>query len=89
MHGAWLLECFIHVALNDNGTYVNITAGQTGGKQTMRDTIGAWYAQQKGGSSSLSTKVYDGPWGSDPSCKDYTPQTVAAPELMRDLQLCV
>jgi hypothetical protein len=63
--GAFTAECSIHVIVNNDGSWSEVAVQG----QTQATTFDAWYAN----STSLSQRVIDGPWGSNPSCHLYSP----------------
>ena len=63
-HGAWLVECFVHVLEDDTGAWRNVTVAG----QSQRDTFSAWWGsvassrRQNSLFPPVLTKAVDGPW---------------------------
>ena len=62
-YGLFALECSIHVIEDNDGAWAAVAVGG----QTQRQTFQAWYGGGPGRS-----KVVDGVWGSNPTCKAYS-----------------
>jgi hypothetical protein len=68
--GAFLPECSIHVIEDNDGAWTQFVVKN----QTQRDTVRAWYMHN----TSLLSRVVDGQWGSNPTCKFYTGKSDSA-----------